>query len=406
MIGTYESQTEVCATEEMTTQAELSEAFQKLFGARPSIYRAPGRVNLIGEHTDYNDGFVLPAAIDFSTWVAIAPRNDRKLSIRSENFPDTADIDLDEPPTRGRGHWSDYPFGVAVKLEQAGLRLRGANILVHGEVPIGSGLSSSAAIEVATGFALLGVFGTDIDRLELAKLCERAENEFVGIRCGLMDQFISCFGKAGHALILDCRLLDHRLLPLPADGKLVVCNTMVKHELASSEYNARRAECEEGVRLLSEKLPHVRSLRDVTPDDLKRYDGDLPEVVRKRCRHVVSENARVLAAATALERKDLGTFGELMLQSHRSLRDDYEVSCAELDLLVEIADKVDGVYGARMTGGGFGGCTVNLVQSNRVEVFKEAVIKGYADTLGHEPEIYVCSAAQGAERVSGTDFSL
>lgn len=383
----------------MTNPAELSEAFQKSFGDWPTIYRAPGRVNLIGEHTDYNEGFVMPAAIDFSTSIAIGAREDRRIVVRSENFSDTVDLDLDNPPERGRGHWSDYPLGVAIKLEQAGQRLRGANIVVRGEVPIGSGLSSSAAIEVATGFALLDVCGADIDRLELAKLCQRAENEFVGMRCGLMDQFISCFGKADHALMLDCRLLDYKLLALPADLKLVVCNTMVKHGLASSEYNARRAECEEGVCLLAQHLPHVRSLRDVTTDDLERFGVELSEVVRRRCRHVVSENARVLAAATALEREDLGSFGQLMRKSHRSLRDDYEVSCEELDLMVGLAEKVDGVYGARMTGGGFGGCTINLMKSDSVDSFKEVVAKGYAKATGREPEIYVCSAAQGAERV-------
>jgi galactokinase len=383
----------------MTTHAELTEVFQKSFSGRPSIYRAPGRVNLIGEHTDHNEGFVMPAAIDFSTWVAIAPRNDRRIVVRSENFSETVELDLDEPPERGHGHWSDYPFGVALELERAGQPLDGANILVRGEVPIGSGLSSSAAIEVATGYALLDLAGANINRLELARLCQRAENEFVGVRCGVMDQFISCCGKAGHALMLDCRSFDYKQLALPADVKLVVCDTMVKHELASSEYNARRAECEEGVRLLGRKLSGISSLRDVTKDDLERFGSELPDMVRKRCRHVVTENARVVAAASALERKDLGTFGELMRQSHRSLRDDYEVSCSELDLLVELAEKVDGVYGARMTGGGFGGCTVNLVQSNRVDAFKEMVAKGYADALGHAPEIYVCSAAQGAERV-------
>jgi galactokinase len=383
----------------MTTPAELSEVFQKLFGGRASIYRAPGRVNVIGEHTDYNDGFVMPAAIDFSTWVAIAPRNDRKLSIHTENFSETADLDLDHPPERGRGHWSDYPFGVAVELERAGQQLHGANILVRGEVPIGSGLSSSAAIEVATGFALLDVCGARIDRLELAKLCRRAENEFVGMRCGLMDQFISCFGKTDHVLMLDCRLLDYKLLALPAYVKLVVCNTMVKHELVSSQYNARRTECEEGVRLLRRQLPGISSLRDVTTDDLKTFGGEVPEMIRKRCRHVVTENARVVSAASALEHEDLGTFGQLMRESHRSLRDDYEVSCKELDLMVELAERVDGVYGARMTGGGFGGCTINLVESDSVDSFKETVAKGYVDALGSEPEIYICLAAQGAERV-------
>ena len=383
----------------MTNPAELAEAFRSLYGGQPRIYRAPGRVNLIGEHTDYNEGFVMPAAIDFSTSVAIDTRDDRRIVIRSENFSETAELDLDQPPPRGRGHWSDYPFGVAVKLEEAGQPLRGANMLVRGEVPIGSGLSSSAAIEVATGFALLDIAGAQVDRLELAKLCRQAENEFVGMRCGLMDQFISCFGKARHALMLDCRSLDYRLLPLPDKVKLVVCNTMVKHELAASEYNARRAECEEAVRLLARELPGVRSLRDVSIADLDRLADELPEVIRKRSRHVVSENARVVAAAAALQREDLKTFGELMRESHRSLRDDYEVSCEELDLMVDIANGAEGVFGARMTGGGFGGCTVNLVRSESVESFKGVVAKDYAQATGREPEIYVCSPAQGAERV-------
>ena len=356
----------------MTTAAGLTEAFHSLFDGRPRIYRAPGRVNLIGEHTDYNEGIVMPAAIDFSTWVAIETRADRRIILHSENFSETAELDLDRPPGRGRGHWSDYPFGVAIKLESAGRQLSGANMLVRGEVPIGSGLSSSAAVEVATGFALLDISGAQCDRLELAGLCQQAENEFVGMRCGLMDQFISCFGKAGRALMLDCRSLEYRLLPLPDSVKLVVCNTMVKHELAASEYNARRAECEEAVRRLAQKLPHIRSLRDVTIDDLERFGEELSAVVRKRGQHVVSENARVVEAAAALGREDLQTFGELMRESHRSLRDDYEVSCRELDLMVDIANKAEGVFGARMTGGGFGGCTINLVQSENVTSFDRA----------------------------------
>ena len=383
----------------MINPAELAEAFRSLYGGQPRIYRAPGRVNLIGEHTDYNEGFVMPAAIDFSTSVAIAARDDRRIVVRSENFSETAELDLEQPPARGRGHWSDYPFGVAVKLEEAGQRLSGANLLVRGEVPIGSGLSSSAAIEVATGFALLDIAGAEVDRLELAKRCQQAENQFVGMRCGLMDQFISCFGQTGHALMLDCRSLDYRLLPLPDNMKLVVCNTMVKHELAASEYNARRAECEEGVRLLARELPEVRFLRDVTIGNLEQLGNELPAVVGKRSRHVVSENARVVEAAAALEREDLKTFGELMGESHRSLRDDYEVSCGELDVMVDIANQAEGVFGARMTGGGFGGCTINLVRSESIESFKGVVAKDYAQATGREPEIYVCSSAQGAERV-------
>jgi galactokinase len=383
----------------MKNPAELAQTFREIYGGQPRVYRAPGRVNLIGEHTDYNEGLVMPAAIDFSTSVAIDARDDRRIVVRSANFSETAELDLDQSPAHGRGHWSDYPFGVAIKLEAAGQKLRGANILVRGDLPIGSGLSSSAAIEVATGLALLELADTAIDRLELVKLCQKAENEFVGMRCGLMDQFISCFGQTGHALILDCRSLDYQLLPLPRSVKLVVCNTMVKHELAASEYNARRAECEEGVRLLAHQFAAVQSLRDVTMDNLERVKSELPEVVHRRCRHVVSENVRVAAASEALQREDLEAFGRLMGESHRSLRDDYEVSCKELDLMVDLASKADGLVGARMTGGGFGGCTVNLVESDSVDSFAEAVAKGYAKATGREPEIYVCSPAQGAERV-------
>lgn len=383
----------------MTTSAQLAAAFEKTYGGQCRIYRAPGRVNLIGEHTDYNEGLVMPAAINFSTCVAMAPRNDRSIIIRSEHFPDSAELDLDHAPARGRGHWSDYPFGVAVKLEEAGHRLRGANLLVHGEVPIGSGLSSSAAIEVSTGTALLDNSDAQIDRLELAQICQKTENEFVGIRSGLMDQFVACFGEIDHALMLDCSSLEYQLFPLPSRVKLVACNTMVKHALARSEYNARRAECEEGVRILSRHLPHLRSLRDVSFDDLYRFGSELPEVVYRRCRHVVTENDRVTKAANALQSGDLATFGSLMRKSHESLRDDYEVSCKELDLMVELANEVDGVFGARMTGGGFGGCTINLVRSENVDSFEQTVAEGYMQGTGHEPEIYVCAAAQGATRV-------
>ncbi len=378
----------------------LADAFRSLYGEEPRIYRAPGRVNLIGEHTDYNQGLVMPAAIDLPTEVAAGVRDDRRIVLRSENFAETVELDLDAAPTRDQRHWSDYPFGVAIELERAGRRLRGANMLVRSEVPIGSGLSSSAAIEVATGFALLDIAEAPIDRFELARICQRAENEFVGMRCGLMDQFTSCFGHAGQALMIDCRSLDYRLLPLPQKVKLVICNTMVKHDLAASEYNARRAECEEAVRLIARKLPRIQSLRDVTLDVLEQTGGELPEVSRKRSRHVVSENARVIEAAAALQGGDMETFGALMRESHSSLRDDFEVSCEDLDLMVDLANKSEGVVGARMTGGGFGGCTVNLVKAESVDSFRQNVSDGYRQATGHEPEIYVCTPAQGVERVA------
>jgi len=385
----------------MTDARELREAFGGLYGGEARVYRAPGRVNLIGEHTDYNEGFVMPAAIDFYTWAAVAPRNDRRVAVRSENFSEAVEFDLDEREPRRRGHWSDYARGVAVTLERAGVRLRGADVLIKSDVPVGAGLSSSAAVEVAFGYAMLDASGALVNRVELARLCQRAENEFVGVRCGLMDQFIASNALAGHALMLDCRSLDFDLLPLHAGVCLVVCNTSVRHALAGGEYNARRAECEEGVRLLARALPRVRALRDVTADEIERLRNELPEVVYRRCRHVVTENARVFEAKAALEVGDLDAFGRLMRESHRSLRDDYEVSCAELDLLVKLACDAEGVYGARMTGGGFGGCTVNLVRAGEVESFRQTVARGYERATGRAPEIYVCSPAQGVGRVDG-----
>ncbi|HYX28192.1 MAG TPA: galactokinase [Pyrinomonadaceae bacterium] len=376
---------------------EVSNAFENLYGEQPRIYRAPGRVNLIGEHTDYNEGFVMPAAIDFSTYVAMATRDDRKIKIHSDLFNEDASLDLAHVPPPGGKHWSRYPFGVAVKLQEAGHCISGANVFVHGEVPLGSGLSSSAAIEVSTGLGLLDISQERIDRMQLAKICQKAENTFVGAHTGLMDQFIACFGKAGHAVMLDCRSLESQALPIPQEVKLVVCNTMVKHELASSEYNKRREQCEEGVRILSKHLDKVKSLRDVTVDDLKKFE--MPEVIYRRCLHVTSENDRVRAAADALRRRDLQTFGKLMYKSHESLRDNYEVSCEELDVMVGLAREVEGVYGARMTGGGFGGCTINLVVTEAVDRFKRAIKTGYSEKTKRDPEIYICEAADGAERI-------
>ena len=374
----------------------MSQTFEVLRGGGARVYRAPGRVNLIGEHTDYNDGFVMPAAIDLYTEAAIKPRHDRLLSIHSENLFDAVAFDLDNPDAGARGHWSDYVSGVAVTLERAGYKLCGADLAIRSNVPIGAGLSSSAAIEVATGAALLGNSRVEIDRIELARLCQQAENEFVGMRCGIMDQFISCCGKAGTALMLDCRSLEYRMLPIPETVRLVICNTMVKHELGSSEYNSRRAECEAGVQHFAKLLPDIRALRDVSIEDFERWGHALNDVSLRRCRHVIGENHRVTQAATALDAGDLHTFGNLMAQSHRSLRDDYEVSCSELDTMVDLAVRVEGVYGARMTGGGFGGCTINLVEADCVAGFKRSVASGYEQSTGLIPDIFVCSTADGA----------
>ena len=383
--------------------AHTSEAKSELPNESKRMFRAPGRVNLIGEHTDYNDGFVLPAAIGFSTWVSSAPRDDRTVSVFSENFSEQIEFDLDEESPHARDHWSDYVRGVAVTLERAGHRLRGADLRIRGEVPIGSGLSSSAALEVASGFALLTNSGLKVDRRDLAELCQRAENEFVGIRCGIMDQFVSCHGQAGKALLLDCRSLEYKLLPLPENARLAICNTKVKHSLATSQYNARRVECETAVRHFAQRRSNVRALRDVTETDLKLFEAELPEVIYRRARHVITENARVLAAGTALEQVDLAAFGQLMNRSHLSLRDDYDVSCRELDLMVELAQAVPGVYGARMTGGGFGGSTVNLIAAESVDEFKQIVARGYEEATGLTPEIYICTATEGVGEVNA-DF--
>jgi galactokinase len=388
----------------------LGQRFVQLFGGSPRVYQAPGRVNLIGEHTDYNDGFVMPAAIGFYTRVSVAPRHDRKLVIHSENYSEQVEFDLDRLPATRAGHWSDYVVGVVKMLVRSGKQLGGANLLVDGNVPQGAGLSSSASIEVAVGYALLDLADqasdrtesdpNKIDRTKLALLCQQAENEFVGARCGIMDQFVASHGERARALLLDCRSLEYRLLPLPDDVALAICNTMVKHSIAKGEYNQRRAECESGVRALSKYLPNARALRDVTPEDLETYGHELPDVVRRRCRHVIGENGRVLQAAAALERGDLQAFGKLMLESHRSLRDDFEVSCSELDLMVELAKQAEGVYGTRMTGGGFGGCTIALVHAGCVEAFQRTVHEGYERSTGCKPEIYVCSAADGVGQVA------
>lgn len=280
-------------------------------------------------------------------------------------------------------------------LRQTGHLPHGANLLVHGEVPIGAGLSSSAAIEVATALALLSLSGDKLPLKEIAKLCQRAENEFVGAHVGIMDQFVSCLGKAGHALLLDCRSLHFERVPLPEHIKLVICNTMVKHELSGGEYNRRREECEEGVRILAKSNPRIRALRDVTPQQLSSSVNAMPPVIFKRCLYVVGEIQRVLQAADCLRSGNLDQMGRLMRDSHRSLRDLYEVSCNELDAMVEAAAGLPGFYGGRMTGGGFGGCTINLVAAEHTQAFQETIAQRYRERTGITPEIYVSSSADG-----------
>jgi len=368
----------------------------ELYGAVPTICRAPGRVNLIGEHTDYNDGFVMPAALDLYTYVAVSPRSDRRLRIYSESLGEMWELDLDSIRAGRSGHWSDYVRGVAGVCESSGYQLRGADLAIMTEVPIGAGLSSSAALEVSIAWALLSNSQTIVDPTAVAQMCQKAEHVYAETMCGIMDQFIACHGRAGHALLLDCRSLGFDLLAIPSQARLMVCNTMVKHEHASGGYNTRRRECEDGLRALAQVLPGIRALRDVTLEQLEKYADRLNPVIYKRARHVVTENDRVKKAASALQTGNMAHFGLLMAESHRSLRDDYEVSTPELDLMVELASREEGVFGARMTGGGFGGSTINLVDASRAEAVRQRLEQNYQAKTGMKPTILICEASDGA----------
>jgi galactokinase len=398
---------------------QIVRGFLRHFSGTPRCFQAPGRVNLIGEHTDYNDGFVFPMALEFSTAVAVGPRRDRVVRLWSANMQEAFSFSLEDNEKR-RHHWSDYVAGVARMLEGAGFRLPGADLYIESTVPVGSGLSSSAAIEVSSALAFLSTGGWSLEGRELARLAQRAENQFVGMNCGIMDQFISVHGRHDHALFLDCRSLDFRLVPLPSDRvRIVICNTMVRHELGSSEYNRRRAECEQGVALLQARFPGIRALRDVTPAQFEDAEAELPGVVRKRCRHVVREDQRVLDSVACLEGGEaspghpphvsprggrlagdgLSRFGALLNASHDSLRDDYEVSCPELDLMVDIARGLAGCLGARLTGGGFGGCTVNLVEADRAAAFCRQIGEAYRDRTGIEPQVTLSVPGEGAHEL-------
>ncbi len=373
-------------------ERRLREAFREHFGAWPARWaRAPGRVNLIGEHTDYNDGFVLPMAIDRDIWFAFRPRPDRAVRLWSLDFEQASAFRLDAIAPDPSAPWSNYVRGVAWALAERGIPLCGMDAAIQGTVPIGAGLSSSAALEVAAGLALLASAGASMPSAELALACQRAENEFVGNRCGIMDQFISALGRTGHALFLGCRTLDYQHVPLPAGHRIVVANSMMRRALVDSAYNERRAQCEEAAQALG-----ATALREADEEMLAKASSELVETSYRRARHVITENARVLRAVDAMRRGDAPALGALMDASHASLRDDYEVSCRELDALVEIARSQPGCLGARMTGAGFGGCTVNLVEAGAVDAFVSALRGGYRAVTNLDAEIYVCGAAEGA----------
>ena len=379
----------------------IRDQFQDHYGIHPRlIVRAPGRVNLIGEHTDYNDGYVFPVAIDRATYVAARPRDDGRIHVISADIGEEDQFALESIERSAERPWSNYIRGVVKGLLAAGHHVGGASLLINSDVPRGAGLSSSAALEVATGYAFQLLDRLNLLGEELALLAQGAENSFVGVQCGIMDQFIAALGQADHALLLDCRDLSYRAVPLPPDAKIVVCNSHVDHALAGTAYNQRRAECAEAVRLLKQWFPKITALRDVTLDQFRLHEAALSMPVRARARHVITENDRALRGAAALERGDVVAFGTLMDESHASLRDDYQVSIPELDVLVEAAQRVPGCYGSRLTGAGFGGCTVSLVEATAVERFRRDVAAAYREATGRATTIYVCRASDGVGRAT------
>ena len=391
-----EAKSQKTAQSDSPLRQTIKTAFTETFAAPPThIFRAPGRVNLIGEHTDYNDGFVLPIAIDREVLIAARKRDNRIVRMCALDFASArSEFPLDSPITRDDANtWSNYVRGIAWVLQAHGATLPGIDLLIHGNVPLGSGLSSSAALEVcaATTFQAMGELV--ISKVEIARLCQRAENDFVGVKCGIMDQFVSALAQARHALLIDCRDLSYQNVPLPKGATIIVCDTGKRRGLVDSEYNTRRAECEHAARFFG-----VKALRDVSIEEFALREKELPPIIAKRARHVIAENARVLQAVDAAKRNDLERFGVLMNASHESLRDDYQVSCAELDAMVEVARKQSGCLGARLTGAGFGGCTVSLVADTASEAFIANVTREYQARTKLKPHIFVCHAVDGAGR--------
>ncbi|MGB9723429.1 MAG: galactokinase [Chloroflexia bacterium] len=374
----------------------LEEAFRRHFGALPEVVAfAPGRVNLIGEHTDYNEGWVLPAALDLGTLVAARKRPDGRLRMVALRLAASDEAALAELRPPGGPGWSRYIRGVAALLVEAGCVISGADLLIDGDLPLEAGLSSSASLELGVALALASLAGCSIEPRALARLCRRAENEFAGVPCGIMDQMAVALGRAGHALLLDCRTLEIEPVPFPPEARLLIVDSGVPRALAVSAYRKRRAECEEATRLLQAAYPQVRALRDVTLEMLAGVKG-LPETLRRRARHVVSENRRVRESVSALRAGDLETFGRLMDASHESLRHDFEVSGPELDLLVESACRMPGVFGARLTGAGFGGSIIALAVAEQAGPAAEAVLEAYRRKGGREGRAWVCTPAEGA----------
>lgn len=389
----------------MTNIDELKKRFREIFkDNNVRVFHSPGRVNLLGEHTDYNGGYVLPVALNVGTTVCISKRDDRKIFLTATDLDDIVSADIDNLLAYRNIKWGNYQLGVAYELMKAGYKIGGCNMLFDDTVPHGAGLSSSAAIECATGIALISLFNPEkeLNRIELALLAQRAENQFVGVNCGIMDQFASVMGKKDNAIFLNCKTLEYRYVPLNlGDYALVITNTNKKRSLADSKYNERRSECEKGLEILKKELPDITCLGDVTVEAYEAVKSVIKDpIIEKRVRHVIYEDDRVLKAIEVLNKGELSEFGKLMIESHISLRDLYEVTGFELDTLFEEALKVEGVLGTRMTGAGFGGCTVSIVHKSSIEEFKNRVGKNYTLKTSLIPEFYVMETGEGSREIS------
>ena len=344
---------------------QIQQTHRERFSVNGKMFAAPGRVNIIGEHTDYTGGFVMPMAIEFQTRAVISPRDDGRAVFYSNNFKEEVSVLLDTTEVSARQHWSDYPAGVLWSLKRVGIPVNGFSLSLSGDVPLGSGLSSSASVEVASAMAIMWLAGVTLPLEKIATLCQRAENEYVGAKSGIMDQFVAVGGVADRVMLLDCGSLEYHMLPLPSDVRVVICNSMVKHRIAAGEYGNRRDEVEAGQAVLRRERRGINLLRDATIEDLETCSELMSPASFRRCRHIITENGRVIAAKQALLAGDMQRFGEILIEAHASVRDDFEASCAEVDTLVEIAMRQEGCYGARITGGGFGGCTVNIVKADQ-----------------------------------------
>jgi galactokinase len=383
----------------LSMKVEREEALRihrQRFGQEGQIFAAPARVNLIGEHTDYTGGFVMPMAIDFRTMAVVSARDDARAVFYSANYDEEVGFEISSLQRAPGGKWSDYPAGVLWSLQQEGVAVGGFSLSLAGDVPLGAGLSSSASVEVATAMALLRHAGVELPLEKVATLCRRAENEYVGAKSGIMDQFASAGCVANRAMLLDCRSLSYQQLPLPDEVRVVICNSMVKHAVATGEYGDRSSEVEAGQAVLQRERPGVKLLRDATLDDLEACRDSMSVASFKRCRHIITENERVMKAREALLAGDMERFGNLMVEAHVSFRDDFAASCEEVDVLVAIAVQQAECFGARITGGGFGGCSVNIVRSDSTDRFVATVRREYAAKTGIEADCFVCTPSDGA----------